>query len=235
MTHTLPPADYRLYVVTSGTRRRTVEAAAAAAAAGAGIIQVRAKDLSTADLLTLVLAIAARVRTARPTTRVLVNDRADVAHAAMAKGAHVHGVHLGHDDLPVSAARHLLGPDALIGLTTGTLALVQQANTMADIIDYVGAGPFRPTPTKDSARPPLGIAGYPPLVAATTLPIVAIGDIQPADVPALSTTGIAGVAVVRAIMEAIDPGHVATEILSNWRGPASLPRSDVTGWPVRLA
>lgn len=211
--------DYRLYVVTSGIGRRTVEAAAAAAAAGAGVVQVRAKDLSTADLLTLVLAIAARVRTARSTTRVLVDDRADVAHAAMAVGAHVHGVHLGHDDLPVRAARRLLGPDALIGLTTGTLALVQQADAMADVIDYIGAGPFRPTPTKNSGRPPLGVAGYPPLVAATTLPIVAIGDVQPADVPALSTTGIAGVAVVRAIMEAPDPGNAAAQILSNWRGP----------------
>jgi len=211
--------DYRVYVVTSGTGRRVVDTAAAAAAAGAGIVQVRAKDTTTRELLALTEAVAAAVCAANPSTRVLVDDRADVAFAAREAGWAVHGVHLGTDDLPVRAARALLGPDAIIGLTTGTLALVRSAYDVADVVDYLGAGPYRPTPTKASGRPPLGLAGYPPLVAATPLPIIAIGDVRVSDVPALSRTGIAGVAMVREIADAANPASVVTRALAAWQGP----------------
>jgi thiamine-phosphate pyrophosphorylase len=110
----------------------------------------------------------------------------------------------------------MLGPDAIIGLTTGTLELVQAAERVADVIDYIGCGPFRPTPTKDSGRPALGLSGYPPLVAATSLPLVAIGDVQPADVPGLAAAGVAGVALVRAIMDAPDPGAVVSQVLAGF-------------------
>ncbi|MGP9682528.1 MULTISPECIES: thiamine phosphate synthase [unclassified Brachybacterium] len=206
--------DLRCYLVTSGTDRRTVEVAAAAAAGGAGMIQVRAKDASTAELLELTCAIAAAVHEARPTTRVVVDDRADVAFAAGRRGAEVHGVHLGQDDLPVAEARALLGPEAIIGLTTGTPATVRGAEEIHHLLDYVGAGPFRPTPTKDSGREPLGVDGCAALVAATRLPVVAIGGITPADVPALAGTGIAGVALVRAIMDAEDPAGVARGVVA---------------------
>ncbi len=209
-----PPLDLRCYLVTSGTDRRTVEVAALAAAAGAGVVQVRAKELSTRALLDLSVAVAEAVADVAPTTVVLVDDRADVAYAARSQGAPVHGVHLGTDDLPARAARRLLGPDAIIGLTTGTVALARWADRQAVDVDYVGAGPLRPTPTKDSGRPPLGVAGYPPIVAATALPVVAIGGVTPADVPALRRAGVAGVAVVRAVMDAPDPATVVREVLS---------------------
>ena len=90
----------------------------------------------------------------------------------------------------------MLGPDAIVGYTTGTLDLVRSAEPLADALDYLGAGPFRPTPTKDSGRPPLGVEGYPALVQASSVPIVAIGDVQVDDVPALAMTGVAGVAMV---------------------------------------
>jgi thiamine-phosphate pyrophosphorylase len=210
------PLDLRCYLVTSGTGRHTVEVAAAAAAAGAGVVQVRAKDATAPELLELTCAVAEAVHAARPVTRVLVDDRADVAFAARARGAAVHGVHLGQDDLPVTEARALLGPDAIIGLTTGTPALVSAAEELRGVIDYVGAGPFRPTPTKDSGRGPIGVEGYPGLVAATSLPVVAIGGVEPPDVPALAGTGVAGVALVRAIMDARDPGAVVGEVLAGF-------------------
>lgn len=206
--------DLRCYLVTSGSGRRTVEVAAAAAAAGAGVVQVRAKQASAAELLELTCAVAEAVRAAHPATRVLVDDRPDVAWAARNRGAAVHGVHLGQDDLPVADARELLGPEAIIGLTTGTLELVRAAEAQRDALDYVGAGPFRLTPTKDSGRPPLGVEGYPELVAATALPIVAIGDVTAADAAALARTGVAGVVMVRALMEAPDPGAVVREVLA---------------------
>lgn len=211
--------DLRCYLVTSGTGRRTVEVAAQAAAAGAGMVQVRAKDASAACLLELTCAVADAVRAARPSTLVVVNDRVDVALAARLQGAHVHGVHLGQDDLPVSEARRLLWPGAIIGLTTGTTELAGEAERIRDLVDYLGAGPFRLTPTKDSGRPPLGARGYRALVAATGLPIVAIGDITPADVPALAAAGVAGVALVRGIMDALRPGTVVGEVLAAFEGP----------------
>lgn len=208
--------DLRCYLVTSGTDRRTVEVAAQAAAAGAGVVQVRAKEASTLDLLDLVVCVADAVAATNPATRVVVDDRADVAWAARRRGAPVHGVHLGQDDLPPRDARALLGPDAIIGWTTGTVDLAERARAHADVLDYIGAGPYRLTPTKDSGRPPLGVDGYPPIVAAAGLPVVAIGDITPPDVPELARTGIAGVALVRAIMHADDPAGVVRDVLDAW-------------------
>ncbi|NWN87377.1 MAG: thiamine phosphate synthase [Micrococcaceae bacterium] len=206
--------DIRCYCITSGTTRQTVDTAAVAAAAGCGIVQVRAKEATAAELLELTCAVAEAVHTANPDTLVVVDDRADVAYAARHAGAPVAGVHLGQDDVPVTAARQLLGPDAIIGLTTGTLELVQAAQRYVDVIDYVGAGPYRFTPTKDSDRSPLGVQGYPPLVEASQLPVVAIGDITPDDAVALAQTGVAGIALVRGIMQAQDPASVVQRVLA---------------------
>lgn len=209
--------DLRCYVITSGSGPAVVDCAAAAAAGGAGIIQVREKTLSARDLLGLTLRIARAVQGVNPTTKIVVDDRADLAYAAHEREPGlVHGVHLGQDDLPVDVARAMLGPEAIIGLTTGTLELVKAANEVAEWIDYIGAGPFRPTPTKDSGRPPLGIDGYGPLVAIAKMPIVAIGDVTPADVPGLASTGVAGVALVRAVMGAPDPAGVVQEVLAGF-------------------
>lgn len=210
--------DWRLHVVTSGDGPATVSTAAAAAAGGAGVIQVRAKALLAGELLALVLAVADAVAAVAPSTRVLVNDRADVAHAARRRGAAVHGIHLGQADLPVADARSLLGPDAIIGLTAGTLDLVREAESRRGDgrPDYLGSGPFRPTPTKDIGRPPVGLDGYPARAKATRLPVLAIGDVTLADVPALAATGVAGVALVREIMAADDPGAVTAACLAAW-------------------
>lgn len=212
------PVDWRLHVVTTGSGPGTVAAAAAAARSGAGVVQVRAKDLLAADLLDLVCRVAASVAAVAPRARVIVNDRVDVAHAARSRGAAVHGVHLGQRDLQVGDARTILGPDALVGLTAGTPGLVSEAEARVGSgrPDYLGAGPFRPTPTKDVGRPPVGLAGYRVLTALTTLPVLAIGDVQPDDVGDLAATGVAGVAVVRAVMGAADPGAAAADCLSAW-------------------
>jgi len=212
--------DWRVHLVTSGDGPATAAAAAAAAAAGAGTVQVRCKDLLAGDLLRLVLAVAGAVAGAAPATRVLVNDRADVAHTARRRGAAVHGVHLGQADLPVAEARDLLGPDAVIGLTAGTLDLVREAESRRgeDRPDYLGSGPFRRTPTKDVGRPPIGAEGYRARVAATALPVLAIGDVTLSDVPELARTGVSGVALVREVMMAEDPGAVTAACLAAWEG-----------------
>src|SRR5699024_3051448 len=142
--------DLRCYLVTSGTGPHTIQVAARAAAAGAGMVQVRAKESSTAELLDLTCAVAEAVAGTGSGTRGVVNDRGDVAVAAQCARAQVHGVHLGEDDLPASAARDLRGSEAIIGQTTGTLELVRRAERDRELLDYIGAGPYRRTPTKDS-------------------------------------------------------------------------------------
>ena len=202
--------DLRCYVVTgSGTDDDIAATAASAAAGGAGVIQVRSKPIAAARLLGLAEKVALAVAEANPDAKTLIDDRVDIAAILMRRGIPIHGVHVGQEDIPVAAVRELLGPAAIIGLTTGTADLIRQANAYADILDYVGAGPFRPTPTKDSGRKPIGMDGYLQLVELSQLPIVAIGDVQPADVRELAGTGIAGVAMVRAFSEAHKTGTVA--------------------------
>lgn len=214
--------DWRLHLVTSGAGRSTVRTAAAAAAAGVGIVQVRCKEASAAQLLDLTIAVAEAVAEAAPRTRVILNDRADIAYAARLRGAPVHGVHLGQDDLPVADARAMLGADAIIGLTAGTLEMVAEAQARRGPgrPTYLGSGPFRCTPSKDVGRPPIGVQGYRRRVGATTLPMLAIGDVTCADIPALSRTGIAGVALIRELMDAADPADAAAKCLASWDGAA---------------
>lgn len=209
--------DLRCYVVTgNGSQDDIVATAAQAAAGGAGVIQVRSKPIEAGQLLKLAEKVSLAVAEANPATKILIDDRVDIAAILMRRGLPVHGVHVGQSDIPVTDVRELLGPDAIIGLTTGTAELIQQANEYADIIDYVGAGPFRPTPTKDSGRDPIGLDGYPRLVELSQLPIVAIGDVQPADVTALASTGIAGVAMVRAFIEAPSATELAQQIIADF-------------------
>lgn len=212
--------DFRCYVVTGAAPgRQVVEVARQAAAGGAGMVQVRSKPIAARELAELSEQVALAVAAVNPLTRVLIDDRADVAAALMRRGVPIHGVHVGQDDLPVRDVRALVGPTALIGLTTGTLDLVRAVHDVAGIVDYIGAGPFRPTPTKDSGRPPLGFAGYRPLVEASPVPVIAIGDVTPADVPALATTGIAGVAISRGFMQADDPKTVAESVVAGFGEP----------------
>ena len=186
--------DVRVYLVTDPAYADLEQLVGEAVAGGATCVQVRDKHADSARRTSL----AASLRAALPSVvAVIVDDDVDAARAG-------DGLHVGLDDLRPSEARALLGPDAVIGLTTGTLELVRDANSVADAIDYVGAGPFRATPTKDSGRAPLGVAGYPALVAESAVPVVAIGDVTVDDAAALAGTGVDGVALVRALMGAPD-------------------------------
>ena len=208
--------DLRCYLVTGSPPERVVDVAAAAARGGAGVVQVRSKPISARALTALTQAVARAVAVANPTTRVLVDDRADVAALLMRRGENVHGVHVGQDDLDVRDVRRLLGPKAIIGLTTGTMELVRAVEPVSDVIDYVGCGPFRATPTKESGRAPLGLAAYPELVAACPVPMVAIGDVTVDDAADLAATGVAGAAIVRGLMNAADPEGYARRVVTEF-------------------
>ena len=213
------PLDLRCYFVT-GQGPDVVERARQAAAGGAGVIQVRSKPITARELYALSRAVAEAVHAVNPQTHVLIDDRADVAAALRHEG--IAGVHVGQDDLDVRVVRELLGPDAIIGLTTGTLELVQAANERKDVIDYIGCGPFRATPTKDSGRAPIGLDGYPELVAASELPLVAIGDVTADDACDLARAGVDGVAIVRGIMGAAEPRAYARRVVEEFDRGAEL-------------
>lgn len=118
------------------------------------------------------------------------------------------GVHLGKNDMPVAEARAILGPDKIIGATANSFADIQAAASAG--ADYIGLGPFRFTTTKENLSTILGLQGYSTIMqqcreAGIKIPVVAIGGITPDDIATLRETGVNGVAVSGAILNAEDP------------------------------
>ena len=160
---------------------------------GVTVVQLRAKGAPQRELVSMARALVGHA--ARSGARVLVND--DPVAAAQS-GAH--GVHLGQGDGDVTAARALLGPDAWIGRSTHDLEQVRSATD----VDYLGFGPIFATATKVGAGRARGTARLAQAVAATPLPIVAIGGITAARLPAIRATGVAAWAVVSGLWAAPD-------------------------------
>lgn len=210
-------ADLRLHVLTDAAlcgARGAPDTARAAVAGGATVVQVRAKNASSADLLVLVHRVAHAVG---DRATVLVDDRVDVYLAARHGGARVHGVHVGQSDLPVATVRALVGPDAVVGLTAHRPEhLAAVAALPPGCVDYLGVGVVRDTTTKPDHPPVLGVAGIAAVCAATAVPCVAIGGVRAGDLPALRERGAAGVAVVSAVCGAPDPEAAARDLTRRW-------------------
>ena len=183
--------------------RELVEVARAALRGGAGALQLRAKHGSTREIVELGRRL--RAETERVGALLLVNDRVDVALVIGADGAH-----LGDDDLPLEAARRIAPPTFLLGRSVDTEAEARLAERQG--ADYVGAGPVHATPSKLDAAPAIGVRGIAALAAATPLPVVAIGGVDAASAEAVARAGAAGVAVIRAVMQASDPEAAAREL-----------------------
>ena len=174
-----------------------------AAAGGAGMVQLREKDFSDRELLE-------RAREVRRWTReagvlFLVNDRPDIARLAEADG-----VHLGQDDLPVKGARRILGPDALIGVSTHTIEQVRQA--VRDGAGYLGVGPTFPSRTKKFTEFP-GLDFVRAAAAETTLPAFVIGGVNLDTVTAAAAAGARRAAVSQAVCQAADPRAAAEALV----------------------
>jgi thiamine-phosphate pyrophosphorylase len=207
----------RLHVVTDATlqdRHDHVALARLAAAGGADAVQLREKrPWTTRALVETARAVAAAL--AGSGTRLVVNDRVDVAAAAGAAG-----VHLGRDDLEVAVARRLLGPEILVG---GTANSLEEARRVADAgVDYLGAGPVFGTTSKARPAPPLGLDGLRAIVRAVRCPVIAIGRITAERVPAVLEAGVHGVAVLSAVVCAPDPASATREIrraMDGWGVP----------------
>jgi len=172
-------------------------------AAGVDVIQVREKEAEAGEVLRL--AQPFREAADRHGALFIVNDRPDVAHALEADG-----VHLGQDDLPVDAARDLLGPDAVIGLSTHTPEQLDRAPAEAD---YVCAGPVWATPTK-LGRPAAGLDVVRHAAQSQDRPWFAIGGITSANLSEVVAAGARRVVVVRAVTEARDPAAAVSALRS---------------------
>jgi thiamine-phosphate pyrophosphorylase len=169
--------------------------AQAALDGGAAIIQLRVKERPAGEVLELASRLVAL---ARGRALVIVNDRADLAVLAGADG-----VHVGEEDLPVDAARAVVGPDLLVGRSTRTLD--DGLAALAGGADHVGFGPVFATATKRIEAAPRGLAMLAEVSARLGAPVVAIGGIGPDRIGEVAAAGAAAAAVLGALVDGPDP------------------------------
>lgn len=186
--------DLAVYVITEPLPDRSpLDIAAAAFAGGAGMVQYRHKGASTRELFLYASQLAALAR--EKGRALIINDRMDIALAVRADG-----VHLGPDDLPVSVARRILGPAAIIGASAGTVDEAIEAE--AEGASYLGVGCIYGTSSKPDAGDPVGPERIAEIRAAVRLPIVAIGGITRERLPEVLAAGADGAAVISAVTRA---------------------------------
>ena len=183
-----------LYVITDALRGGGhLPIARASLAGGAKIIQLRDKNTPLPQLLPL--AREMRRLTRQYGALLMVNDRADLALCIEADG-----VHLGPDDLPVKAVRHVLGPHRIIGASCGT-----QEEALAawrDGADYIGCGAVFGTQTKSDAGDAIGLNALREIAGATPLPVAAIGGVSMENIASTRQSGATMAAVITAITNA---------------------------------
>lgn len=169
-------------------------------AAGVDIFQLRDKQLEDEQLIAA--AKQARSICDAHGALLIVNDRPELATAVGADG-----VHVGQDDIPVAAARAIVGAERIVGLSTHTPGQIDAASG----VDYIGVGPVHPTPTKPG-RPAVGLELIAHARAHARVPFFAIGGIDTGSAGAVIAAGARRLAVVRAIADADDPAAAARSL-----------------------
>lgn len=195
-----------LYLVTDRSLaggKPVEEIVRAAVAGGVTMVQLREKDIPTRDFIDEAIALKAALSgTGVP---LIINDRVDVALAADADG-----VHIGQSDMPYEAARSLMGPEKIIGLSVENMDQVLLANSLD--VDYIGVSPVFATPTKTDTAAPFGLEGLAEAVRKSGHPAVAIGGMNAKTAADVIAAGADGIAVVSAIMASEDPRSSAAEL-----------------------
>ena len=187
----------RLYLVTNryqDSLESFLEKIETACRSGVTIVQLREKNLTTNQYYQL----AKQVKEITDAYQVplIIDDRLDVCLAVDAAG-----LHIGDDELPVSVARQVLGPEKILGVTAKTVERALEAEESG--ADYLGTGAIFPTTTKENAPITL-ISTLKTICQRVAIPVVAIGGLTSENIDQLIDTGIAGVAVVRDLMQAED-------------------------------
>ena len=187
----------RLYLVTNRYQDSVesfLEKIETACRSGVTIVQLREKNLTTNQYYQL----AKQVKEITDAYQIplIIDDRLDVCLAVDAAG-----LHIGDDELPVSVARQVLGPEKILGVTAKTVKRALEAEEGG--ADYLGTGAIFPTTTKENAPITL-ISTLKTICQRVAIPVVAIGGLTSENIDQLIGTGIAGVAVVRELMQAED-------------------------------
>ena len=189
--------ELRLYLVTNryqDSLESFLKKVETACRSGVTIVQLREKNLTTNQYYQL----AKQVKEITDAYQVplIIDDRLDVCLAVDAAG-----LHIGDDELPVSVARQVLGPEKILGVTAKTVKRALEAEEGG--ADYLGTGAIFPTTTKENAPITL-ISTLKTICQRVAIPVVAIGGLTSENIDQLIGTGIAGVAVVRDLMQAED-------------------------------
>lgn len=174
-------------------------------ASGATLLQLRSKGSSSAQ----VLRMARELRRILPDDiKLIMNDRADLALAAQFQG-----VHLGQDDLPVEAARRIVGRERWIGISTHNPDQVEAAEQTS--ADYIAIGPVFATISKDNPDPVIGLEGVRQARARTRKPLVAIGGITVKNCRSVMEAGADSVAVIGELLH--DPRNITAQFMRELR------------------
>ena len=187
----------RLYLVTNryqDSLESFLEKVETACRAGVTLVQLREKTLTTNQYYQLAKEV--KEITDAYQVPLIIDDRLDVCLAVDAAG-----LHIGDDELPVSVARQVLGPEKILGVTAKTVKRALEAEEGG--ADYLGTGAIFPTTTKENAPITL-ISTLKTICQRVAIPVVAIGGLTSENIDQLIGTGIAGVAVVRDLMQAED-------------------------------
>ncbi|EAQ90946.1 hypothetical protein CHGG_02881 [Chaetomium globosum CBS 148.51] len=230
-----PEVDYGLYLVTDSTPailgdRNLNEVVEASLKGGVTIVQLREKKGDTAELIAKAKAL--HEITKRYNVPLLINDRVDVALAVDCEG-----IHIGQDDMDLSTARKLLGPDKIIGVTASTVDEALKACEGG--ADYLGIGTVYATPTKTNTKEIIGAAGVREILgkiadAGHKTQTVCIGGVNESNLQrivfqcAAAYKRLDGVAIVSAIMAAQDPESAAKKLLALVRSPPAF-QADTRG------
>ena len=194
----------RLYLVSGADHEDLSGFLDAVLEAGVDAVQIREKDAEAGDVIRR--GEVFREMAERHGALFIVNDRPDIALALDADG-----VHLGQNDLPVEVARGILGPDAIIGLSTHSRDQLDAAPTEAD---YVCVGPIWETPTK-AGRPAVGVDLVRYAAEHERRPWFAIGGINTDNLPQVVAAGARRIVVVRAVTKAPDPRSAVRALLES--------------------
>lgn len=198
--------DWGLYLVTDrnlSMGRDMEEIIKKAVAGGVSVVQLREKNISSRDFISIAKGIKAILN--EKNIPLIINDRVDVALACEADG-----VHLGQEDMPVDIARKVLGQESIIGLSVENMKQVEEAEKLD--VDYLGVSPIYKTPTKTDTSGEWGLEGLRELRKRTDQILIAIGSIKKENVARIIEAGADGAAVVSAICSADDPYLAARQL-----------------------
>lgn len=169
-----------------------------------GVTCVQIREKTNSGKLFFEKAVKLKELTSRYEIPLYINDRVDIALAANADG-----IHVGQEDLPLPEIKKIVPPSMLVGVSAGTVEEALAAER--DGADYIGVGAVFPTKSKDNAKL-LPEGELERIIAAVSIPVVAIGGIKLENIAEIRETGIAGVAVVSEIMKAENPLEAAEDL-----------------------